>query len=69
MSTIQDRVIIILRKKPSLSDREITNIILGPNANQQYINQACRALEMRRNSEGDLTLYVSICRLQNSSMS
>lgn len=47
MPTIPDRVIILLKKKPGLSDREITNIILGHNANQQYVNQTCRSLEVR----------------------
>lgn len=73
MSTIPDRVIILLRKKPGLYDREITDIILGPNANQQYVNQTCRALEVRgiisrrKRPDGRIGNYLSNLKLERSS--
>lgn len=42
---IKDRIIYELQKENYLSDRELTDRILGINVPQQSINQACRNLE------------------------
>ena len=35
----------MLKDEPGLSDREITDILIGPGAPQQSVNQTCRSLE------------------------
>jgi hypothetical protein len=43
--TLKDKIIMLLKNKDGLTDREITNAILGVNEPQQYVNQICRSLE------------------------
>jgi len=45
MNRKKDEIIQLLRQKPGLSDREITDAIYGREAPQQYVNQSCRSLE------------------------
>lgn len=47
MPRLSYRIIEFLKGHRGLSDREITNALIGPNAAQQPINQACRLLESR----------------------
>ena len=47
MSTLADRIIQLVQDRPGLSDREITDALLGRNIAQQPTNQACRRLESR----------------------
>ncbi|MUG21797.1 MarR family transcriptional regulator [Paenibacillus macerans] len=42
--TLKDKIINHLKEKDGLTDREITDVILGKNEPQQAVNQACRAL-------------------------
>ncbi|WP_339179334.1 helix-turn-helix domain-containing protein [Paenibacillus sp. FSL R5-0701] len=42
--TLKDKIISYLKDKDGLTDREITNAILGVNEPQQAVNQICRAL-------------------------
>jgi hypothetical protein len=44
MPTLGERVVDLLHRRPGLSDREITNLLLSPDAGQQPVNQACRML-------------------------
>ncbi|MDR3707187.1 MAG: hypothetical protein P4L33_02720 [Capsulimonadaceae bacterium] len=43
--TLKDRILNLISEHPGLSDREITNKLLGEAALQQPVNGACRALE------------------------
>ncbi len=45
MAILKERIIELLRENGSLSDREITDILVGKGAAQQPINQTCRDLE------------------------
>ncbi|AKU26909.1 MarR family transcriptional regulator [Geobacillus thermoleovorans] len=45
--TLTDRIITLLTEKDGLTDREITDILLGKNNPQQSVNQACRNLANR----------------------
>ena len=45
MSNMKERIIELLRESGGLSDREITDILVGKVAAQQPINQTCRDLE------------------------
>lgn len=45
--TLKDKIINYLKGKDGLTDREITNAILGVNEPQQAVNQVCRALVSR----------------------
>lgn len=51
MVTRREKTVELLKKKPGLSDREITNRLEGKSSPQQPVNQLCRKLEM----EGVLT--------------
>jgi hypothetical protein len=42
--TLKDRIITLLKNRDGLTDREITDALLGKNNPQQAVNQACRAL-------------------------
>ncbi|MCH7977639.1 MAG: MarR family transcriptional regulator [Acidobacteria bacterium] len=45
MATLKDRIVDLLRREiPGLTDREITDRLMGPNLGQQAVNQATRAL-------------------------
>jgi len=65
MATLSDRIVEILRKQPGLSDREITDLLSGPGAAQQPVNQAGRLLESRgvilrsKRSDGRIGNYLS----------
>ncbi|EPR29725.1 MULTISPECIES: hypothetical protein [Geobacillus] len=45
MKTLKERIIQLLQEHSGLTDREITNRILGEKKPQQPVNQACRSLE------------------------
>lgn len=49
--SLKDRITQLLSERVGLSDRDITDILLGSLAGQQAVNQACRLLEV----EGILT--------------
>lgn len=44
---LKDRVLTLLKKQSGLTDREITNILLGKGQPQQRINQICRSFEKK----------------------
>lgn len=44
MATLKDRIVGLLREMPGLTDREITDRLMGPNVGQQAVNQAGRSL-------------------------
>ncbi|WP_240489163.1 MarR family transcriptional regulator [Cohnella thermotolerans] len=41
---MRDKIITLLKDRDGLTDREITNILLGEKVPQQSVNQVCRAL-------------------------
>ena len=43
-ATLKDRILDLLKTRPGLTDREITDILQGPHAGQQAVNQATRQL-------------------------
>ena len=45
MTTLKEKIYNLTKQNPGLTDREITDILLGPGKPQQSINQTCRALE------------------------
>ena len=45
MATLKDRIVALVEVSPGLSDREVTDRIIGESAAQQAANQAARALE------------------------
>lgn len=45
MPTLKQRILELITRKPGLTDREITNILEGPQKPQQPVNIACRGLE------------------------
>lgn len=47
MKTIKEKIIDILKDRSGLTDREITDSILGTGQPQQSVNQACRSLEAK----------------------
>jgi hypothetical protein len=47
MPTLADRIIELLRERPELSDREITDMLVGRGKPQQSTNQCCRRLATR----------------------
>jgi hypothetical protein len=47
MPTLKERIVELLGRSPGLTDREITDAVIGRGALQQPINQACRDLERR----------------------
>jgi hypothetical protein len=47
MATLGQNIIELLTSSPGLSDREITDKLLGRDAPQQGVNQTCRSLESR----------------------
>ena len=44
MATLKDRILDLLREMHGLTDREITDRLVRPNAGQQAVNQATRSL-------------------------
>jgi hypothetical protein len=48
MANMRQRIIELLGQKSGLSDREITDTLIGKGAGQQSINQICRELEKHR---------------------
>ncbi|MEI0738868.1 MarR family transcriptional regulator [Paenibacillus sp. JTLBN-2024] len=42
--TLRDKIVNLLNEKDGMTDREITNAILGVNEPQQAVNQTCRTL-------------------------
>ena len=65
MATLKDRIVGLLRETPGLTDREITDRLMGPNVGQQAVNQAARALVAsgklirRERNNGKLGNYMS----------
>jgi len=47
MATMKDKILSAIEANPGLSDREITDLLLGEQVGQQGINQAARALEAK----------------------
>ena len=47
MPSLGDEIMQLLRRKPGLTDREITDLLRGRSALQQPINSTCRNLERR----------------------
>ncbi|ELK38967.1 hypothetical protein BAG01nite_48410 [Brevibacillus agri] len=47
MKTLKDKIIDILSDREGLTDREITDLLLGKGMPQQSVNQACRSLEAK----------------------
>src|SRR5438445_280665 len=47
MPTLKERIVELLVRSPGLTDREITDGVIGLGALQQPVNQACRDLERR----------------------
>jgi len=47
MTQIKERVVELLMKRDGLTDREVTDLVLGRGAAQQSINQICRELERK----------------------
>jgi len=47
MNSLGQRVLLLIQEHPGLSDREITDRLLGEGAPQQGVNQACRVLRAR----------------------
>ncbi|MCC0566238.1 helix-turn-helix domain-containing protein [Brevibacillus agri] len=47
MKTLKDKIIDILNDREGLTDREITDLLLGQGMPQQSVNQACRTLEAK----------------------
>lgn len=47
MTTLKDRILLLLNDFPGLTDREITNRLCGRSEIQQPINQACHLLERK----------------------
>ncbi|MCZ6491942.1 MAG: MarR family transcriptional regulator [Acidobacteria bacterium] len=64
MATLKDRIVDLLSELPSLTDREITIRLMGPNVGQQAVNQATRALTAsgklirRKRRDGKLGNYL-----------
>lgn len=46
--TIAKKVINAITKQPGLTERELAEVLFGPNAPQQRINQDCRLLVAKR---------------------
>ena len=42
--TVTQRILVLLEQSPGLTDREITDTLLGHTAGQQQVNSACRGL-------------------------
>jgi hypothetical protein len=63
--TLKEKIITLLEDQDGLTDREITNAILGVSEPQQSVNQACRSLESKliirriRRKDGKLGNYLS----------
>ncbi|MBW8010448.1 MAG: MarR family transcriptional regulator [Chloroflexi bacterium] len=66
MKTLAEKITSILEDQPGLSDREITDILVGPGAPQQAVNQSCRSLETRgildrhKRSDGRIGNYLLV---------
>lgn len=62
--TLKDKIITLLKNQDGLTDRELTNAIIGENEPQQAVNQACRSLEKKqiikrvRRNDGKLGNYL-----------
>jgi hypothetical protein len=63
MSSLKDRIIDLIKAAPGLTDREITDRLLGRVEGQQVVNQAARSLERsgqlirRSNTDGKIGNY------------
>lgn len=56
--TLAERIVALLKENPGLSDRQITDNLIGSEKNQQPVNSICRSLEQkgiltRRKVDGD----------------
>ena len=45
MATLKERIVVLLKETPGLTDRQITDNLLGRDKPQQSVNIACRGLE------------------------
>jgi len=45
MPTLKERIVRALRDRPGLTDRELTDLVIGPGQPQQPVNEAARDLE------------------------
>jgi hypothetical protein len=63
MSSLRVRIVALLKERPGLTDREITDILFKPGAPQQPVNQICRQLQAkgiiarRKRSDGRIGNY------------
>lgn len=69
MASMKERIIELLRENGNLSDREITDILVGKGAAQQPINQTCRDLEsqgiiVRSKMDGRIKNFLANNRLE-----
>jgi len=44
MATLKQRILVLVTENPGLTDRELTNRIMGTSVGQQAVNQAARAM-------------------------
>ncbi len=47
MSSLPARIVALLESRPGLTDREITDELLGPSAAHQHVNSLCRRLAVK----------------------
>ena len=65
MPSLFERITTLLKERTGLSDREITDKLVGPGAAQQPVNQACRNLQSRgvvvrkKRNDGRIANYLS----------
>lgn len=66
MGTLKEQILDLLQQRPGLTDREITDIVVGPSAPQQSVNQVCRQLGEKgrvtrtRRDDGWIGNYLSV---------
>src|SRR6266568_1415550 len=47
VETLPDRILALVQRRPGLTDREITDVLVGKGAPQQHVNQTCNRLHAR----------------------
>jgi len=47
VKTLKDKIVDLMKDRSGLTDREITDLLLGKGMPQQSVNQACRTLEAK----------------------
>ncbi|NOU80351.1 MarR family transcriptional regulator [Paenibacillus sp. LMG 31459] len=66
VNSLKDRIHALLLEQNGLTDREVTNILIGKNKNQQQVNQVCRSLEVKqiikriKRTDGKIGNYISL---------